>query len=240
MKKLILALLTCVMAVPVFAQSMLRVSTTDQLPIKLVIDGRYFKRHGKMLTVGRLPPGNHWVQVYAFDQNDEGRLRNRNLVYEGRIRVHRNEVVNCVVDANSGNAKTYRAPVGTSSYLPEKDDMYGEQPYTTMPVDTGAIAPVNDASIISNEELNKLGKKVSDKLTDTDKMKKMRSGLDGKSISTQQVATMMGWLNFESTRLEFAEWAYNITVDKEHYSQLKSKFSFTSSKQKLDDFLKNK
>jgi hypothetical protein len=51
------------------------------------------------------------------------------------------------------------------------------------------------------------------------------------------VGTMLGWLNFETTRLEFAEWAYSITTDKEHYSQLDSKFNFRSTKENFGAYI---
>lgn len=240
MKKLIFTLLASFLTLQLFSQSMLRISTTDRFPIRLVIDGRYFKKHSSMLTVGKLPPGNHWVEVYAYDKDDEGRFRTRNRIYEGRVRIHRDEVVTCVIDANTGNADITRAPSSVSNYAPQDDDMYNQQPYAALPPDTVAISSTDNTNIISSAELNKLGKKVADKLTDTDKLKKMKAGLKDKSVSTQQVAAMFEWLNFENSRLEFAQWAYDITIDKEHYSELKGKFVFNSSKEKLDELLNSK
>jgi hypothetical protein len=50
---------------------------------------------------------------------------------------------------------------------------------------------------------------------------------------------MLDWLTFEGSRLEFAKWAYTRVSDRTNYGQLKTKFSFLSSKKTIDNLLLN-
>jgi len=237
MKKIFSVIIVLFASSQLWGQGMLRVTTNENIPIKLSVDNRVYKRHNRSLTIGNLPAGKHWVQVFAISANGEG--RRRNLIYDGRLKIHKGEMTLCVVDPRTGDADVSHVPA--PKVIPQNsndgDDIYGNMPYSPMPADTAATPPSNNSATISSDEMNKLARKVSDKLTDTEKMKKMKAALTGKSVSTAQVGTMLGWLNFETTRLEFAEWAYSITTDKEHYSQLDSKFNFRSTKENFGAYI---
>lgn len=57
-------------------------------------------------------------------------------------------------------------------------------------------------------------------------------------FTAQQIKEIMGLFNFESARLEIAKFAYNYTSDKENYYLVNDAFSFSSSIDELDKFLK--
>jgi Domain of unknown function (DUF4476) len=78
---------------------------------------------------------------------------------------------------------------------------------------------------------------VDDVNTDTRKMNAIKEGLAGERLMTTQVASIMKWLGFESSREEFAEWAYPITIDKNAYSSLLDQFSYKENQDALADFL---
>ena len=48
---------------------------------------------------------------------------------------------------------------------------------------------------------------------------------------------MMDLFTFEATKVEFAKWAYQITVDTEYFIDLESKFAYKTSQDDLDKFL---
>ncbi len=240
MKKILFLICIFFAALQANAQSMLRVTTTDHIMIQVSVDNRYYNKHSKSLMIGDLPPGKHFIQVFAYSGEQRGR-RFRNMIFEGKVKTHTNEVTTCVVDANTGNINTYTDKADMQSNAPNNtDDVYFGPKRKITPVDTTPNIPADNASAIGDDEVTKLGKKVSDKLTDTDKMKKMKSTLKGKAVTTAQVSTMMGWLNFETTRLEFAEWIYPNTTDKDHYMELENKFTFSSTKQKLEEYISTK
>ena len=58
--------------------------------------------------------------------------------------------------------------------------------------------------------------------------------------SSPKYVVAVDWLSFESSKEEFAEWAYPITVDKDAYSSLESRFNYKNYQDDLDKFLKTK
>ena len=106
----------------------------------------------------------------------------------------------------------------------------------------GPVAsPVSDP--ITTEGKNKLArlkKKVDTKITDTDKMAAVKEGLKTEMINCAQIAVIMDWFNFESTKVEFAEWSYDRVTDKEHFSEVREKLAYNSYRDELDKFLQGK
>jgi hypothetical protein len=83
----------------------------------------------------------------------------------------------------------------------------------------------------------KVEQKVKDKITDTDKLKQLQSSLKKKSFDTNQLTQMMGWLNFEQSKLEFAKWAYTHTTDKNNFAEVENKFSDNNNRNELDSYI---
>ena len=102
-----------------------------------------------------------------------------------------------------------------------------------------AAAPL-PAGVLSGAEMTDLQARVSQKLTDTDKEKLLETDLTGHSIAVTQIRAMLYWFSFESTRLDFAKWAYPITVDKTSYGNLGTEFKFSASQKEFDGFLQSR
>lgn len=56
-------------------------------------------------------------------------------------------------------------------------------------------------------------------------------------VSTDQVIEICNLFSFENTKLEFAKFAYNKTVDRNNYFKVGNVFSFSSSKEDLNNFI---
>jgi hypothetical protein len=95
-------------------------------------------------------------------------------------------------------------------------------------------------NMLSSRDLEDLRARVNDRITDTDKEKLMKSVLDNRGCTTDQVRTMMGWMSFESTKLDFAKWAFDRVADRRNYWKLESEFTFSSSKDEFNDYIKGK
>jgi len=79
--------------------------------------------------------------------------------------------------------------------------------------------------------------KVNAKVTDGDKLKLLENALQSRSYYTDQVGIIMSWMNFESTRLDFAKWAYNHVIDKKNYQNLDKQFTFKSSREEFESYI---
>lgn len=60
-----------------------------------------------------------------------------------------------------------------------------------------------------------------------------------KCFRTEQIMRMMELFSFEESRLELAKYAYPFTTDQDRYYKINDSFDFSSSKEELNEFLKN-
>ena len=93
---------------------------------------------------------------------------------------------------------------------------------------------------MSNQDISDLGIRVKDRMGDSDKLTLVQSVLQNNEYNTDQVRTVLGWFSFESTKLEFAKWAYDRTIDRENYWKLEDVFSFSSSKTELSQHIQGR
>ncbi len=228
-----------------FAQSMLKVRTTDARRINVWLDGRYFNKIGTSVTVGDLPAGRHILRIYSMVPTRSGRMRNE-VIYEGMVKTYREKLtvvdydqVADEVDIRAENAEG-RVPVPdqatgvtrneTENNAPSVSDNQPGKPVAS-PVSVDEIATLNEA------KTDKLKTKVAPKKTDTEKMNLIKEGLTDETMTTKQVSLIMDWLGFESSKVEFAEWAYPKTIDKESFSDLLSKLKYKNYQDELEKFL---
>lgn len=101
--------------------------------------------------------------------------------------------------------------------------------------DRGGRNTTTKNNLLNTDDMVQLRKSVSEKITDTDKQKLMQQYLNSKKMSSSQVGEMLDWLTFEGSKLEFAKWCFQNVTDPNNYLLLKSKFSFTSSKNTIEE-----
>lgn len=231
MKKLFTIIILLLATVTTFARerSALNIRFTDGREILVTIDGRRYQRHAASLTFGNLPSGWHDLRVYEYIQYTNGGGRAK-LLYVGSVRVKPGKIAYCVVDPY---AKRMRVRVE------DKDHAYvdyGDNNGT----DDGSIQDDFDNSGVKRKDLQDLKALVADRVTDTDKLKLMKSVLANKHYGTQDVRTMMEWLNFEASRLDFAKWSYDRVTDVHDYWKIEGDFTYNSSKDEFNTYIKKK
>ena len=266
MKNLVIVLIIIVCGINyAHAQSSIKVRLSDNSPFNVAVDGRYFNKRGTSVTVGDLPPGRHRVQIYCLMNNRRGRGREE-IIYEGNVRtsegmvsilsydpISRNREIT-EMDFNTFNANR-PAPYSNGMNNPGNQDNkrnnynqeinsrqnngYNQNNNTQQNDNYRQPAPPVTGSL-TDAKIDQLKTNVAAKKTDTEKTTFLKGELKDEQITTSQVSTMMDWLSFESSKEEFAEWAYSITVDKDAYGSLDNKFSYKNYQDDLDKFLKSK
>jgi hypothetical protein len=93
---------------------------------------------------------------------------------------------------------------------------------------------------LSQRDIDDLRTRVASRITDTDKLKLMQSALAGKSFTTEQIREMLGWLSFDSSKLDFARWAYTNVSDRRNFWRLEDVFSFGSSKEEFNSIINSR
>ena len=240
------------------AQSSIKVLLADGTPFNVAVDGRYFNKRGTSVTVGDLPPGRHFVQIYSVNRNRRGRGREE-VIYEGKVRTTEGMVSILAYDPYSRRTDIQEQDLATyMSAHPQTSPMNGynnsnqgyinNQGLNSNPNNNqgntnnqGSYQPAPSATgSMSDSKIDQLKTNVAAKNTDTEKEKFLKEQLKDEKLTTSQVGTMMDWFNFESSKVDFAEWAFAITVDKDAFSSLEAKFTYKNYQDELDNFLKTK
>jgi hypothetical protein len=131
---------------------------------------------------------------------------------------------------NNGNDRNYNngnnGDYGNNSNQPSYNQQGNQQPQE-------AQGTVTDA------KMDDLKTSVAAKATDIEKTKLLKEELKNDKITTAQAGIIMDWFIFESSKVDFAKWAYNITVDKDYFPDLENKFQYKASQDDLDQFIKS-
>jgi len=238
------------------AQTMLKVNMVDNTPINISVDGRYFSKTGTSITVGDLPEGRHVLKIFAVTEGRRGRGY-QDVIYEGKVKTHEGMISILQYDASSQGVQVEEQDI--NKYLNDHPNVAQEQKmrgqrnnnydngqnneyqnngqnnqYNNAPAAPVAAATLNDTKI------DNLKSNVIAKATDSERMKVMKDGLSGETFTTDQVGKMMDWFSFESSKVDFAEWAYPYIVDKNVFGNLENKLTYQNYRDDLDRFLKSK
>lgn len=202
----------------------LKVRLSNNGPLLININNRDYKKYATSLTVGDLPRGWHTLRVYEYLEYKNGGGRAK-LIYTGDVRIKKDMITYFVVDPGTGRAQTSINELGT-------------QPVSRS-VSSGKRSAVVNTTTLTDMELEKIEQRVDSYATDNERIEIITSELYAKTYTTTQVKTMVEWLAFDDSKLDFAKWTYNSTSDKENYTQLKDVFTLKGTKEDFEEFLKD-
>ncbi len=246
MKQLLIAFLFLSGAATSFGQSAMRISLADRSLITVSVDSRYFNKRGQSVTIGDLPPGRHYVKIFTTYQNRRGRMVEQTS-FEGRVKTYSGHITYFTYDPNSNTISETEQEMGISGNPQPNynNDMANTQP----PADNynpgnnqpaaSPAASTDMAAAVGEAKLEKAKKKAATKNTDTEKFNAVKEALDNEQFTCAQIAGIMDIFSFESTKVDFAEWAYPKTIDKQSFSILKDKLTYQSYREDLDKFVSN-
>jgi hypothetical protein len=114
-KSFVLFLLATLSTCQLFAQptdnaGALKVSLSDNTPISVSLDGRFFHKHGASITVNDLPGGKHYLKIFSFSPGQNGGYEN--VLYEGKVRTQDGAMTIFVFDQPSGNTSLTMQDLG--------------------------------------------------------------------------------------------------------------------------------
>jgi transposase-like protein len=259
MKNLLLTfclLLSC-FSTEVWAQSRrcaIQVQSRDRQPITLVMDGRHFRKYGRILTLGDIPAGRHELKVYYYypantrrdNYNGRRSAGRAELIYKERIRIDAGMMYYCVVNPDRG---TMRVEESRMISLDERDPAYpidGDADFSdgrndeSWEYDRGRndgssrLSYYNEKNRISESQMALLKSSVQDKSGASDKVRTIKLYLEDKTLITEQVLMILNWLPFEGNKVEIAKFCYPKVSDPDNYLMVSNKLSFQSSKRELE------
>lgn len=191
----------------------------------------------------RLQPGT-WNTGWVDVRNRILRMKTRPMqVREGPERSER-EDLNYERDRDEGAEESYRDDMyerGNDRAPDIQDEEAEERPgYGSFPRGRGNVSEPQRGAELTATAMERLRGNVSGKVTDTEKLKLLKSELDEKSLRTAQLRVMLGWLTFESSRLDLAKWAHGRVSDPDRYRQLEDVFTGREAREEFRRSTRNR
>ena len=233
MKRIVLVAVTSFVSFAVSAQSSLRVSLSDHSKLTVEVDYKHFQKVGTSITVGDLPEGRHQIRIFEMRDGLFGR-QVQNLIYDGKVKTYRGRITLFELDPESGGINVYDEDLDSFQVNPTIQND-GQAATAVQPDKAVGAAPVQGA--MADAKMTGLKAKVDAINTDSRKMTAIKDGLTGEHLSSAQVSEIMKWLGFESSKEEFAEWAFPIVVDPNNYGSLMDQFSYKEYQDQFQSFL---
>lgn len=257
MKRICFFILSLFAAIPALQaqsnRSAVRIAFNDGSPVVVTLDDRRYKKHGTSLTIGDLPPGKHYLKVYAYTPFKASNGGNAELIFQGKVKIKANMFYNGIVDISNGTLTMNPEPLQGQANPPQNapqpnsfnsgndgqmaDNNTNNNPAANAPATAMKDMPPYDFKV---NDMGKLKLQIDKLETDSDKLKLMKSTLDKRTYITDEIRQMFSWLSFDDSRLDFVKWAYKGVVDPENYSSLGNEFSFGDTQKAFEQFLQGK
>ena len=248
MKRMLLTLTFLLALIPALmaqdGRSIVRVRLSDNTPMNIAIDGRSYNENKKVITVDNIPAGRHRLQVFLPGKKGGRKTK----VYDDYFKVDVGTYTYIIVDRYKGTTRIntgYRSNLDKDSddrddrtnHRDERDNRYDDRDRDGRNGGSKRGNGYNTGRVFSSEDMHELKVRVEDRMHSGDKVKLMKSVLADRNYTTDQVRTMLAWLSFDDSKLDFAKWAHTNVIDKKNYWKLEDAFSFSSTKDKFSDYI---
>jgi|GEM_PF-1469140 len=217
MKKTFILLLLNISLFSAFSQgyhqhgdSRLYLKMRDNSSFFAKIDGRTYDTHTDRLRINSIDAGWHRLMVYEKN-GPHGQTR---IVYRGRIEIPRASKVFAVVGGYNDLIIKRIEPINSNNYPPDNNNY-------------------NPVSL----NMQQLTYTLNGTSFESDKLIIAKQAVSTNGVYADQVLQIMQNFSFESTKLDFAKFAYAYCADKNNYFSINSGFSFNSSIIDLNNFV---
>ncbi len=223
MKKftLILGLILFFVSASTFARSSkLRVSTWDNSAIKVIIDNRISNGFTTLFRMDHLRAGTHRIKIIKRAKRGYNMPSITRVIYNGHINIPQSSKV--VVNVNRYNQLSIQI-------IEEYYNEYVSPQYGNYNGNSSCASGIANFQYLKHSLRNAS--------FDSDKLRIAKQAIRHNSISSRQVYEIMQLLDFETSKLKLAKFAYRYTYDRENFYQVNNAFDFSSSIDRLDRFI---
>lgn len=236
MKKTFTLFTALLFSAVLFAQTRLSITSASKTTLRVMVDGKKYQLYNDAVQINNLRSGNHEVKIFhlAYDggRSREGNYMGRyQLVYSKTIFVKPQYHVDIMIN-RFGKAFIDEQLI-SDNYGVDDDDDWGvdsrDQYYDRY--------SRKEMDKISFEQLKQSLKKES---FDQTKLKTAKQFIAQNYFSTAQVKELVMLFSFDDSKLELAKFAYDYTIDKGNYFLMNDAFSFSSSKESLMDYIRDR
>ena len=237
MKKLLLPLLLVLLALPAFAQPTAVSFTTHRGELfQMALDGRLINRPASnFVRVTDLRPGNHYVEF---------RIRGRHGVYRTGLNVFvragyetnytvrvsgRKVSLGVISEIPLGRPPVVVVPPPAPRYPDRYDDRYQPEP--------PRYEPDNSCrNLLDRHDVDRLIETMKGRDFESTRLTIAREAVRSGSILAEDLRRVLLQLEYESSRLELAKFAYDSVCDKERFYYIYDVFQFDSNVRELEEY----
>lgn len=236
MKTVFTLLLATLFTTSAFAFDEGRLTITVSTPsnVQVVIDDRTYKLDDNSLVLNNVRAGQHTIRVYRGRANNRGNgnSRNRNnrnnILFSSTIYVKPNYDVDVMINR-------FGKVLVDERDLRYSNDGWNNGNYGNNNGGYGNGNSYNQA--MNDHDFNQLVQKIRGQWFG--KINTAKDGINNNYFTTQQVKQILQLFSSENDKLELAKLAYRNTVDQRSYPQLYDVFAYQSSRDELDQYIRN-
>ena len=212
-----------------YGEGRLSISIASPKNVVVVIDGRnYQPGSDRIVDLNNLRPGNHTVKIY-----NNSRHNNR---YDGRNRVER-PIYSATIQVRSFQHVDIMINRFGKAMVDERDMRYADD-YNDGRNDNDYRDDYNRP--MRDDQFKQLVENIKKKWIVNQKMEAAKDALQNEYFNTAQVRQILELFSTDNDKLELAKLAYSRTVDKRSYYTLYDVFSFRSSREELERYIKER
>ncbi|MBB6609497.1 DUF4476 domain-containing protein [Pontibacter sp. Tf4] len=240
MRKLLLPLLLVLLAMPVLVQaSVLTFRAPAGEPFYLKLNGKLVNhKASNVVRIDHLRPGKHYVEVKVRDRYRDYQLGTKVYVRDGYES-------NYAVDVVERKGKVKLRLLSEVPLLPPPPVVVPRVPYP--PAEPYRPAPPRyddryDRSddrcdyLLSRQDVDRLADAMKSRSFESTKLTIAREALRNSSILAEDLKYILQQFDYESTRVEFAKFAYDYVCDQERFYYVYDVFKFDSSVRELEEY----
>ena len=235
MKTFFTLLLATIFSTTAFAydEGKLTVTFAAQTFVQVVIDGRTYQPRDNSIVIHNIAAGQHNIRIYKARRG--GRNNRNELLYSANVFVKPSYHVDVMVN------RFGKALVDEQSIRGrwEDNDWYGDgRPGSGYHNGGGYGNNTGYNQPVSESEFGQVMQRIKSQWFPSAKMNTAKEELARHSFTTLQVRQVLQLFASESDKMELAKLAYRTIVDSRNFYQLYDVFSFQSSREELDRYVR--
>lgn len=224
------------------AHTRLHISSYDNAPIMVYVDGVEYGPFSNRHKLANLHPGIHNLRVVALYSNPYSVYNTQQQIFHGKVNVAPGYETHAVINPYNQLAITNLvalAPIGKPVLVTPVVTTGGTcGTPTPRPVGGGWVDPYPAAPLAMHpQEFAMVMQTIRDRSFDSGRRQVAQQIISQNFFTSAQIRDILGLFSFDSSRLEVAKFAYSRTVDPQFYYITYDMFSFDSSVNELSRFV---
>ena len=208
------------------------------------MDNQVYSNMTNSFTLTNLAPGNHYFVVYKNRNNGRGYNNLRMVLYSGYINLPFGMKVFGMIDNRNRFVVTSQVAIGNygkNNYNHKnRNQNYNKREHGQNNYGYNDHNNNNGNRSMNQADFSNLIIMISNASFESTKLSIAKNALIYNSLSSAQVLEIMYLFSFESTKLDFAKQAYISVIDRERYFIVNNAFSFSSSIEELNRYIRGR